>query len=228
MPSSDWARFWAAPHRAWAANERTRVENEETARAVLHLARLDRGDRVIDFGCGHALGTGLYRDRGVEVVLVDQSPHYRASASQRWDTAVHDLASIADLEPASAQGFTAFSVAQYLTEAEFAALLALARDKLKAGGALVLGDVIPPGTGLREDLRDFLPRTITPRTLAERLWSTATLLASPYRAIRARHALATFTDEAMTSLLQAHGFSAQRIPNIGPNEARVTWVARKR
>ena len=223
-----WSDFWSTPHRAWAPNARTAEENEQTARSVIHLARLDPGSRLIDFGCGHALGTAVYRDHGVEVVLVDQSPHYRTSASKRWDTDVHDLRSVRNLAPCSAHGLSVFSVIQYLDPSEFDALLALAADKLTGGGTVVLGDVLPPGTGLREDLRDFLPRQLTARGVAERVVSTVTLLRSPYRAIRARHALATFTDEAMTAALDRHGFDAQRIPNIGPNTARVTWIGRKR
>jgi len=141
---------------------------------------------------------------------------------------VHEPAAVGDLAAGCARGFTAFSVLQYLDGSELHALLALAGEKLSTGGTLILGDVIPPGVGLRNDLREFLPRRLTMATVAERLWSAATLLASPYRSIRSRNALTIWSDEAMTSALNAAGFDAQRFPNIGHDPARVTWVGRKR
>ncbi len=225
--TSPWAEFWASPPSAWAPNRRTREENEATALAVRHLAGLKAGDRVLDFGCGHALGTGLYREIGVEVVLCDQSPHYRESAGARWDADVHDLESVRAIAPVHA--VSVFSVLQYLDDDDLDALLRLAAGKLHPGGLLVLGDVVPDALPFLYDLRDFLPRAWTPRRVAERVVNTARLVASGrYKALRDEIPLRTFSDRTLVPLLDARGFDASRLPNIGPNKARVTWIGRRR
>jgi len=205
---------------------RTRDEHEQIALALRQVARLEPGQRLLDFGCGHALGTGLHVEAGIEVVLADQSAAYRSSAAERWGLPVHDLQSIREIEPVHA--LCAFSVLQYLADEELDALLALAQAKLLPGGTLILGDIIPPDLTLARDLGDLLPRAWSPRRLAEHLWSVGTLvLGGRYLATRRSQPLRTWSEEDLRARLLEAGFEAERLPNIGPNKARMTWLGRK-
>lgn len=232
--SDNWLSFWSRAHPAFGPGERTRHEHEAVARETIGALGLAAGARLLDFGCGYALGADLYVAEGIEVLLHDASPHFEAEAGRRYagrdGLLVLTADDLADLPPHSLDAIVAFSVSQYLDHEAMGALLDRAAQLLKPGGALLLGDVVPPETSLSDDLRDFLPRGGGLRRVFSRLKDAARLaIASDYGSLRRRIGLRRYEDAELAGLLREAGFEPTALAaNVGPNRSRRTWLARRR
>jgi SAM-dependent methyltransferase len=186
---------------------------------------------VLDHGCGEALSAGRVAAKCERLYLADAAPLVRARLAERFRASdkIEVLApeDVERLPDASLDLVVANSLLQYLSADELQSLLRLWRTKLKAGGRLVLADVIPPGLSPAADAKALLGFAWQGGFLARAIVGLARTALSDYRRVRNALGLATYAEPEMIALLRREGFTAERrAKNIGHNQARMTFEAR--
>jgi SAM-dependent methyltransferase len=186
---------------------------------------------VLDHGCGEALSANRVAARCAKLYLCDGAPLVRDRLKARFRKEVRieviapeDLDGIAD---ESLDLIVVNSLLQYLSLDELRLLLSTWREKLKPDGKLVLADVIPPDVSPLADARALLAFAWTGGFLKSALAGLARTAVSEYRRLRDELGLAQYSEAEMIELLRDSGFSAERRrPNMGHNQARMTFIAR--
>jgi SAM-dependent methyltransferase len=118
------------------------------------------------------------------------------------------------------------SVSQYLTPEELDRLLGVWKRLLAPGGALIIGDVNPPGVSALADLTALLSYAWRNGFLLAALAGMARTLFSDYRALRQKLGLTTYSEAAFLAKLAAAGFAGERLArNLEHNPARMTFRA---
>ncbi len=165
--------------------------------------------------------------------LCDTSPALRARITARFANRPQ-VAAIAPetieigVPDESLDVAAAVSVLQYLTRDELRAALGLWLAKLKPGGKLVVGDVIPPDVGMATDTKALLSFAFQGGFLTAALAGLVRTALSDYRKLRDTLGLTTYREEEMRGLLREAGFAdIRRIDNIGHNPARMSFTALK-
>jgi SAM-dependent methyltransferase len=186
---------------------------------------------VLDHGCGEALSAGRVAAKCERLYLADAAPLVREWLAGRFRASekIEVLApeDVERLPDASLDLVVANSLLQYLSADELQSLLRLWRTKLKAGGRLVLADVIPPGSSPAADAKALLGFAWQGGFLARALLGLVRTALSDYRKIRNALGLTTYGEGDMIALLRREGFTAERrAKNIGHNQARMTFEAR--
>jgi SAM-dependent methyltransferase len=188
---------------------------------------------VLDYGCGEALYADRVAAAATRLLLCEEAPRVRTALKSRFGgepkievVAQQDLAEVPDR---TLDLIVLHSVVQYLTAAEAGAVFALFRRLLKAGGLLVVGDVIPPNTNAATDAWALLRFGAAKGFFTAALQGMLRALLSDYWRLRARLGLTRYSETAMIEKLGAAGFAAQRAPmNFGHNQARMAFFARPR
>jgi hypothetical protein len=120
------------------------------------------------------------------------------------------------------------SVFQYLSREECRVLVSFAAKKLRLGGRILVGNVVPPHVDPVADglaLLDFAYRGGFFLAALRRL---ALAFATKYRRLGSRPTLTTFTIPDMLRLLSIEGFEARRIDQcIGHNHAHMTFIGKR-
>jgi SAM-dependent methyltransferase len=143
--------------------------------------------------------------------------------------AVLDEEGFLNLPDASLDLVICNSVFQYLRADEATRLIAIWHDKLKDGGRLVIGDIIPPDLSATDDVKALLSFAWRGGFLMAALRGLVATFFSNYRKLREEIGLTTYTQEDMSGLLSAQRFSAYRDDhNIGHHQGRMTFIATKR
>jgi hypothetical protein len=120
-----------------------------------------------------------------------------------------------------------YSVAQYVSSAEFSALLVLFRRLLRPGGLLMIGDVVPQHVSAVADAVALLNYAAANGFLFAAVRGLLRTAASDYTRLRSSIGLTLYTEAEMLQKLDAAGFIATRAKtNVGPNPARMTFLAR--
>lgn len=103
--------------------------------------------RVVDIGCGRGEMIELLQARGVDVVGVDLDAGMVAFCADRGLPVVHAdaIAYLQDQPDGSLGGIFMSQVIEHLTTAQWAHFLDVARQKLRAGGCLII-ETINPGS----------------------------------------------------------------------------------
>lgn len=223
-----WREFWDGEHSIYVNARHKALHYARIGADIAALA--PEGGAAMDFGCGEALSAPLIAARLDRLYLFDTAPSVRARAAARLSgdarIAVIDEAGLAALAPGALDAVVVNSMLQYVPRAEFPALLDLWRDKLRAGGRLILGDVIPPDVGALADVAALLRFAAEGGFVGAAMAGLVKTFFSPYRKLRAQTPLVTYTEDEMLALLAAHGFAgARQEKNIGHNQARMTFVA---
>lgn len=147
-------------------------------RLAAERVRAEKGDRVLDIGCGPADWLELLP--GVEYVGIDFNPDYIEAARQRYGSrGTFEVASVSDDLAGKYRGFDialAMGVLHHLTDSEVAQLMEIARAALRPGGRLVTLD------GVFIDGQPFLERWIVSRDRGRFVRTAAEYerLAKPY------------------------------------------------
>jgi ubiquinone/menaquinone biosynthesis C-methylase UbiE len=189
-----------------------------------------RDATVLDYGCGEALSARRVASSCARLYLCDAAPSVRERLKERFATepritvlAPEELEAIPDH---SLDLVVANSLAQYLSFDEFRALLTAWRAKLKPEGRLVLADVIPHEVSPLTDATALLSFAWKGGFVKDALIGLARTALSDYRKIRETLGLAQYGEAEMVELLRDAGFRAERRrPNLGHNQARMTFVA---
>ena len=230
--TDNWISFWNTQHSIYVNARHLDLHYRDVADRLLQLnPKLE--DNVLDFGCGEATHADRVAARVGQLWLCEAAErvrdHLRARFGQLANVKVIGSDELRNLAPATFDLIVANSVAQYLTRDELDALLRTWRQLLKPGGRLILADVVPPGVSPISDAWALLRYA----------WSNGFLLAafaglvrtalSPYRRIRARLGITTYTEPEINERIAAAGFNVERLPfNFEHQPARISFVATPR
>jgi ubiquinone/menaquinone biosynthesis C-methylase UbiE len=228
----NWREYWDNDHPIYVSERHKELHYRLLARDMIAL--VPRPDaHVLDHGCGEARAAAALAAACGKLWLCDSGPNVRAGLSQRFGTnpkitvIAPETAEIG-IPDDSLDLVIANSLIQYLKRDELDACLALWRDKLKAGGILVLADVIPPDVGPLTDARALISFAWKGGFLIAALTGLARTALSDYRKLRERLGLATYAATQMDRILHDAGFApVRRRDNLGHNPARMTFIAQK-
>ena len=133
--------------------------------------------------------------------------HLRARFGQLANVKVIGSDELRDLAPGTFDLIVANSVAQYLTRDELDALLRTWRQLLEPDGRLILADVVPPGVSPISDALALLRYAWSNGFLVAAFAGLVRTALSPYRRIRARLGITTYTEPEITERIAAAGFN---------------------
>lgn len=225
-----WRAFWDGEHPIYAGERHRRAHDRLIARDIAAL--LPPGfPVVIDYGCGEAGHATVLAPLCSRLLLCDSAPSVREKLRARFEgsarVAVLAPEDCSRLDPGSVDAAVMNSVAQYIGEDEFPSVLRMIRRLLRPGGRLVVGDVVPAGSGALDDSLALLRFALEEGFLPEALSGLARTIASPYRRLRREVGLSRYDEPAMLALLREAGFDARRLPrNIGHNQRRMSFEGR--
>jgi SAM-dependent methyltransferase len=225
----NWRDFWNQDTPIYVSERHKVLHYRLIARDIAAMIPAP-GAVVLDYGCGEALSADRVAAKCKRLYLCDAAPLVRERLQERFGTedritvlAPEDVAGLAD---ASLDLMVANSLAQYLSLDELRDLLRLARAKLKPQGRLVLADVIPPDVSPLTDAAALLSFAWKGGFLRDALVGLARTAGSDYRTLRDELGLAQYDEAEMMEMLSDLGFEPERRrPNIGHNQARMTFVA---
>jgi SAM-dependent methyltransferase len=226
----DWVSFWDSEHSIYVNAHHHDVHYRTIADMIVRHVPSPHAV-VLDFGCGEA----LYADRVAaacrRLILVDAAPRVRAVLLARFgahpNIEVHTPDEVTHLADRSIDLAVMYSVAQYVSSAEFSALLVLFRRLLRPAGLLLIGDVIPPQVSAFADAVALLNYAAANGFLFAAVRGLLRTAASDYTRLRSSIGLTLYTEAEMLQKLDAAGFIATRAKtNVGPNPARMTFLAR--
>jgi SAM-dependent methyltransferase len=226
-----WRDFFDRDHALYVSERHKLLHADLVSKGVAaHIPRPDA--QVLDYGCGEALGAPYVSERCGKLYLFDTAPSVRAKLIAanvaRANVAVLDEAGVAAILNGSLDMIVVVSVLQYVGEAELARLLTTFRDKLKDDGKLVLADIIPKDVSPIDDARALIDFGLHGGFLVAALVGLARTALSDYRTLRQQYGLSFYDEADIREILAEHDFSCARAPqNIGHNQKRMTFVARK-
>jgi ubiquinone/menaquinone biosynthesis C-methylase UbiE len=186
---------------------------------------------VLDYGCGEALHAQIVAARAGKLILAEPAPGVRTRLEAKYagdqKIAVCSTDDVAKLPQNSIDLAVMHSVSQYLPSDEMDVALTRLRRVVKPTGALLLGDILAPGTPALTDALALLRFGLKDGFLIPAFFSLARTLFSNYWTLRSSIGLTRYDEAAMITKLAKNGFSAARQPhNIGHNQARMTFLAR--
>ena len=225
----NWRDFWNGDHAIYVSDRHRMLHYDRIAKDICAL--VPSPDAVVlDHGCGEASSAALVAGKCGELYLYDQAPTVQEKLRLKFsrNARIKVLATSAlDLLPdASLDLIVVNSLLQYLTHAEFEALLDFWHAALKPAGKLVLADIIPPDLGVLTDAQALLRFGWQGGFLFPAIGGMVRTAFSPYRQIRKDVGLTRYAEEDVQTLLAAHGFKGSRVArNLGHNQARMCVVA---
>jgi SAM-dependent methyltransferase len=231
MSSSDWIEFWDSKHSIYVNARHEAAHFRRIGNDMRPY--LPDGGTMLDYGCGEALSAGDATETVARLILCDPAPNVRVMLGARFagndKIAVRKPEDVAMMPANSIDAIVMHSVAQYLTAVEFDALLMLFRRLLRAGGLLVIGDVIPRKLSMVADAKTLLRFGREEGFFCAALGGLIRTYFSDYRRLRHSLGLSRYDSGEMTTRIEAAGFSVEPAPtNIGHNERRMTFLARAR
>jgi SAM-dependent methyltransferase len=228
---SDWISFWDADHPIYVNRRHFEVHYRAIAADIVALLPSAEA-RVLDYGCGEALHADQIAASCGGLFLCEAAPRLRDRLAARFA----DVDKIRVIGPAEVERLPAGcldliianSVVQYLTREAFEALLGVWRGLLRAGGTLVIADVIGPKQSAIADAAALLRFAAANGFLLAACFGLVRTALSRYRKLRAELGLARYTEGEMLDLLRAAGFVPRRLArNFGHNQARMAFAAEK-
>ena len=225
----NWREYWNGPHSIYANERHRTLHFDLIARDIARL--IPSSDAVVlDYGCGEADTAPALAAKCGRLYLFDTADTVRARLKSKHAgdgrIAVLDETGLEGVPDESLDLIVVNSVLQYLTESELVTILDFARDKLKSGGTLALGDVIPADANAIADTKALLSFAFHGGFLTAAFSSLVKTALSDYRKLRETLGLTRYSEGEMLQLLTANGFSARRAErNIGHNQGRMLFLA---
>ena len=224
-----WREFWNGTHSIYVNERHRALHYDRIAKDIAALVP-SQETVVLDYGCGEAEGSEAVAARCAMLYLYDAAPKVQENLRLRFAHNPRIIALSSEAFEAMADHsldlFVANSMIQYLSHAEFEALLDVARRKLKDSGKLVIADVIPKEANMIDDAKALLNFAWTGGFLIPALMGLASTFFSDYRKLREEIGLTRYAPQDIETLFSAHGFRAHRSPkNIGHNQTRMMFVA---
>jgi ubiquinone/menaquinone biosynthesis C-methylase UbiE len=226
----NWRDFWNRDNPIYV-NERHKVLHyDRIARGICDLIE-QRDWLVLDHGSGEALSAATIAQQCGLLYLHDAAPNVQMRQHLRFDAnpkiVVLSSASLDAIADHSLDMVVANSLAQYLTHAEFEALLDFWRRKLKIGGKLVLADILPRQTDMVADVTALLRFASQGGFFFAACVGLVATFFSDYRKLRSTLGITSYDEHEIHVLLASHGFAGVRAGhNLGHNQTRMMFVAR--
>ena len=225
----NWRDYWNQDTPIYASERHKALHYAGIARDIAAL--IPSPDAVVlDHGSGEALAAERVAGRCGKLCLLDAAPLVRERLKSRHlnnpKIAVLAPEDLDGLDDRSLDLVVVNSLLQYLSLDELRGLLKTWRAKLKAGGRLVLADVIPHDVSPVTDAHALLSFAWSGGFLKAAVVSLARTALSDYRKVREELGFTQYGEAEMIELLRDEGFRAERQPrNMGHNQARMTFVA---
>lgn len=225
----NWREYWNGPHPIYVNARHRALHFDLIARDIARLVPSPEAV-VLDYGCGEADTAAALAARCARLYLFDTAGAVRArleaTHAANPKIAVVDEGGLAAIEDGELDLIVVNSVLQYLSVSELVEILDYARDKLKPGGTLALGDVIPADANAVSDTRALLDFAWKGGFLVAALGGLVRTAFSDYRKLRDALGLTRYREDEMLEILSDNGFSACRAPrNIGHNQERMLFLA---
>jgi ubiquinone/menaquinone biosynthesis C-methylase UbiE len=226
----DWIDYYDSTHTIYASKRHRDLHFEAIARDIIgYIASRDAV--VLDYSCGEALSAAKVADACGMLILAEPAPGVRGRLIARFAPntriRVRSLEDVRKMHERSIDLVVMNSVAQYMTQDEFDAALAVIKRLLKPSGRLVLGDILHPKVGMGGDVIALLRFAAKHGFLKDAVIGLVSTALSDYRQLRAKVGLTRYSEEEITAKLAAAGFSVSRAhQNIGHNPWRMTFIAR--
>jgi ubiquinone/menaquinone biosynthesis C-methylase UbiE len=222
----DWVSFWDTSHAIYV-NDRHKAVHDRLV--TDHLVRLIErpGLAVLDYGCGDTFEAHRLAAACGALTLSDAAPNVLARVATRYpDLTCKTPETVAALPDGSFDHIFVVSVLQYLDEKTLDGLLVLFRRLLRADGALILGDVLPPDLSMVDDVSALLKLAAAHGFLTAALAGLARTFFSDYRKIRGELGLSHHAPADLAARLARLGYGTTRLPqNIGHNQKRYSLRA---
>jgi SAM-dependent methyltransferase len=227
-----WRDFWNGEHSIYVSERHKLLHARIIARGMVAL--IPGPDAVVlDHGCGEALHGDAVAAACGKLYLCESAPALRAVLTARFINRSH-VSVIAPetldigIPDGSLDLVTLISVAQYLSRDELNDALHLWLAKLKPGGRLVIGDVIPPDVGMVTDTGALLSFAFNGGFLFAAVAGLIRTAFSDYRKLREKLGLTMYQPAEIEQSIGRAGYvDVHSIDNIGHNPARMTFVAVK-
>lgn len=228
---TSWIDYWNGDHPIYV-NERHKVLHYRLLARDLAGLVPDEDAVVLDFGCGEALSADILAGKTRRLTLSDAAPAVRDKLAARF--AGHPrIAVLSDheafaLPAASLDLVILHSVAQYVPREDFPGLIERLAEKLRDGGRIVVGDILPPDLPATTDALALLRFGFEGGFLMAAGLGLVRAALSDYRKLRQDLGLARYTEAEMLSLLEGLGLTARRLErNPGHNQSRMAFMAVK-
>ena len=228
---SNWISFYDFKHSVIYVNARHRDVHYRTIAEDIRAYVPSPDARVIDYGCGEASSAEVVAQAADGLVLVEAAPNVRAALNARY--ASHPKIAVISADEASELPDRSFdlvvmhSVAQYLSVAELARLLALFRRIVKPEGLVIVGDIVPPRLAAPAAALSLLRFAAANGFFWTAAFGLVRIFVSDYLRLKKIVGLSHYTEAAMLEKFKAAGFRAERAGrNIGHNQWRMTFLAR--
>jgi len=230
MPSSRWIEFWDGKHPIYVNARHEAAHFRRIADDIRAYA--PPGGVMLDFGCGEALSADRVAEPLSRLILCEPAPNVRMMLGARFagnpKIAVRKPEDVAAMTPGTIDVIVMHSVTQYLTVAEFEALIPMFRRMLRPGGLLVVGDVIPRNISAIADARALLRFGLRRRFFWAALRGLFRTYFSDYWRLRKSLGLTRYDAAEMAEKLGTSFSVEQAHPNIGHNDRRMTFLAHAR
>jgi SAM-dependent methyltransferase len=226
-----WLSYWNTPNKSYVSERHKRAHYDVIFAGIRpHLP--DRNTVVLDWGCGDALAAPQIAELDRTMLLYDAAPAVRDRLRERYGNSarirVLDEAGLDVLAGSSVDLVIVNSVIQYLSQQQLGVALATFHRLLRPGGAVLIGDVIGPGTGNLHHATTFLHFAWQRGFLLSAIGGLALTFVSPYRSLQSGVGLAAFTPAQIVQSLSQHGFAAEQLPrNIAVSQYRSSYLAHK-
>ena len=226
----DWIDYYNSTHTIYASKLHRDLHFQVIARDI--VGYIPSPDAVVlDYSCGEALSAAKVAESCMTLILAEPAPGVRGRLIARFapntKIRVRSLDELRNMQEGSVDLVVMNSVAQYMSEAEFDAALAVIRRLLKPSGKFVLGDVLRPDVGMLRDVLALLMFAARNGFLKDALVGLVATALSDYRQLRTKVGLQRYSEADILARLKNAGLSAVRAPkNIGYNPWRMTFEAR--
>jgi SAM-dependent methyltransferase len=226
----NWREYWNGPHPIYVNQRHHALHFQMIARDIAALFPSPQAV-VLDYGCGEAWAAGDLAAKCARLYLFDTAETVRAQVAKRTQgnagIQVLDEPGLAALDSHSLDLIVVNSVLQYLSRQEFVDLLAMAKTKLKPGGALALGDIIPEDANALSDTLALLDFARKGGFLFAALTGLVRTVFSDYHKLRDKLGLSRYSEAGLLAILSENGFAGQRATyNIGHNQGRMLFIAK--
>lgn len=224
-----WREYWNSDTTVYV-NDRHRVAHYRSIAGDIMDLIPAVGARVLDYGSGEALFAATVKAACAHLYLSDGAERVRGGLGARAagvpGITVLSPEETEDIPDGSLDLVVVNSLLQYLDDGERDRVLAQLRRKLKAGGRLVVADVIPPDSGMAGDVSALLGFAAREGFLLAALVGLLRTFFSDYRKLRAELGLQRYSEAAMMDVLTRAGFRPQRMgKNLGHNQGRMAFSA---
>jgi SAM-dependent methyltransferase len=225
----NWREYWNGPHSIYANERHRTLHFDLIARDIARLIPSSEAT-VLDYGCGEADTAPALAAKCGKLYLFDTADTVRARLKSKHAAnskiVVLDEAGLESVPDESLDLIVVNSVLQYLSQSELVTILDFARDKLKSGGTLALGDVIPDDANAVADTKALLSFAFHGGFLTAAFASLVKTALSDYRKLRETLGLTRYSEGEMLKLLTENGFIGRRAErNIGHNQGRMLFLA---